>query len=230
MKLATALGVSFAVKSVDTKARRFAGLASTWDQDLGNDVIHKGAFAKTLSHWRSAKNKPIYLLDSHRHMSVDDVLGKMVEATETDAGLEAEFELRDTRNAQDALKAVEGGFIDGLSIGYQPTGEPRYEKTVSGKTVRHLTEIKLHEVSLVVFPMNEGARVDPSSIKSILDAVKANQLTLSDEDKTELLAYLSTATTPIPAPDAPKGLTPNDPLRIAMNERFRGLKLRSLQL
>lgn len=228
MKIATALGVSFAVKSIDAKARRFAGLASTWDLDLGNDVIHKGAFAKTLSHWRSAKNKPIYLLDSHKHYSVDDVLGKMVAAQETDEGLEAEFELRDTRNAQDALKAVEGGFIDGLSIGYEPTGEPRYEKTLSGKTIRHLTEIKLHEVSLVVFPMNEGARVDPSSIKSILDAVKANQLT--PEERTELLALLSTASTPAKEPEAPKGLTPDDPVRLAMSAKLRGLKLRSLQL
>jgi HK97 family phage prohead protease len=229
MKLSTALGVAFAVKSVDTKARRFAGLASTWDLDLGNDVIHKGAFAKTLSHWRSAKAKTIYLLDAHRHTSTDDVLGKMVDATETDAGLEAEFEMRDTVRATDALKAVEGGFIDGLSIGYEPVGAPQFEKQASGKTIRHLTEIKLHEVSLVVFPMNEGARVDPSSIKSLLDAVKANQLTLSDAERTELLALLSTASTPEPAPDAPKGLTPNDPRRIAMSETLRALTLRSLR-
>ena len=58
--IANSLGVTFAVKSVDQKARRFAGLASTWDLDLGNDVIHKGAFAKRLNDWRSAKKRSAF--------------------------------------------------------------------------------------------------------------------------------------------------------------------------
>ena len=229
MKIATSLGVNFAVKSIDTKARRFAGLASTWDLDLGNDVIHKGAFAKTLSDWRSSKKRTIHLLDSHKRESVDDVLGKMVSATETDVGLEAEFEMRDTKSAHDALAAIEGGFIDGLSIGYQPVAYT-HEKADSGKTIRHLTEIKLHEISLVVSPMNEGARVDPSSIKSLLDAAKAGQLT--QDDWAELLALHKAATTEAqtdaPTPEAPKGIAPDDPKRIAMSEALRALKLRSL--
>lgn len=225
----TALGVTFAIKSVDQKARRFAGLASTWDKDLGNDVIHKGAFKKTLSDWRGAKSKTIPLLDSHDRFSVDSVLGKMVGASETNQGLEAEFEMRDTEKAMEALKAVEDGFISGLSIGYEPI-EFKYEKPEGGSlfdTIRHLTEVKLREVSLVVFPMNEGARVDPSSVKSLLDAAKAGQLT--DDQKAELLALLSAAPTPAKAPEAPKGLAPNDPARLAMQAKLRGLKLRSLQ-
>jgi HK97 family phage prohead protease len=223
--IATSLGVTFAVKSIDQKARRFAGLASTWDLDLGNDVIHKGAFAKTLNDWRSAKRRTIHLLDSHKRESVDDVLGKMIDAAETDSGLEAEFEMRDTQNAHDALKAIEGGFIDGLSIGYQAVGEPTYEKA-NGKTIRHLKEIKLHEISLVVAPMNEGARVDPSSVKSLIDAAKAGQLT--HDQWAELLALYKAAATPESEPDAPKELAPNDPLRFELSARLRALKLRSL--
>jgi HK97 family phage prohead protease len=224
--IATSLGVTFAVKSIDQKARRFAGLASTWELDLGNDVIHKGAFAKTLNDWRGAKKRTIHLLDSHKRESVDDVLGKMVSASETDAGLEAEFEMRDTKSAADALDAIVGGFIDGLSIGYQPiTFE--HEKANTGKTIRHLKEIKLHEISLVVSPMNEGARIDPSSVKSLIDAAKAGQLT--DEQKAELLALLQpAASTPEKAPDAPKGLAPDDPARIALSAQWRALKLRRI--
>jgi HK97 family phage prohead protease len=224
--IATSLGVTFAVKSIDQKARRFAGLASTWDLDLGNDVIHKGAFAKTLGDWRGSKKRTIHLLDSHKRESVDDVLGKMVDASETDAGLEAEFEMRDTQNAHDALKAIEGGFIDGLSIGYQAIGEPTYEKATNGKTIRHLKEIKLHEISLVVSPMNEGARVDPSSVKSLLDAAKAGQLT--HDQWAELLALHKAAATPELEPDAPTGLAPDDPARIALAAQLRALKLRRL--
>jgi HK97 family phage prohead protease len=227
--IATSLGVTFAVKSIDQKARRFAGLASTWELDLGNDVIHKGAFAKTLSDWRSAKRKTIHLLDSHKRASQYDVLGKLVEAQETDLGLEAEFEMRDTQHAHDALKAIEGGFIDGLSIGYQAVGAPAYEKAANGQTIRHLKEIKLHEISLVIDPMNEGARIDPSSVKSLIDAAKAGQLT--DEQKAELLALLQpAAATPEKAPDAPKGLATDDPRRIALDAQLRALKLRSLSL
>jgi hypothetical protein len=178
-----ALGVSFAIKSVDEKARRFTGLASTWQKDLGDDVIHKGAFKKTLADWRGSQTKTIPLLDSHDRWSVDSILGKMIDGAETSDGLETEFEM------------------------------------------------KLREVSLVVFPMNEGARVDPSSVKSLLDAAKAGQLT--DQQKAELLAYLQpAAATPAapeaPAPDAPKGLAPDDPKRIALSDRFRDIKLRSL--
>jgi HK97 family phage prohead protease len=223
--IATSLGVTFAVKSIDQKARRFAGLASTWALDLGNDVIHKGAFTKTLNDWRNAKRKKVPLLDSHNHRSIDDVLGKMVDATETDDGLEAEFEMRDTQNAHDAMKAIEEGFVDGLSIGYEPIGDPTYEKA-NGKTVRHLHEIKLHEISLVVFPMNEGARIDPSSVKSLIDAAKAGQLT--HDQWAELLALYKAAATPDKEPDAPKGLAPDDPARIALDAQLRALKLRSL--
>jgi uncharacterized protein len=235
MKIANALGVSFAIKAVDQKARTFSGLASTWERDLGNDIIHKGAFKKTLSDWRGSKSKTVPLLDSHDRYSVDSVLGKMIDASETNAGLEAEFEMRDTEKALEALKAVEDGFISGLSIGYEPV-EYKYEKPEGGMpwdTIRHLTEVKLREVSLVVFPMNEGCRVDPSSVKSLIDAAKAGQLT--DEQKAELLAFLQSAAATsaapaAPTPDAPKGLAPDDPARLALSAQLRGLKLRSLKL
>ena len=79
--------------------------------------------------------------------------------------------------------------------------------------------------------MNEGARVDPSSVKSLLDAAKAGQLT--DEQKAELLAYLKAATTEptteLATPDAPKGIAPDDPRRIALDEQLRALQLRRLR-
>jgi HK97 family phage prohead protease len=220
----------FSVKALDEGARSFRGLASTWQKDLGNDVIHKGAFKKTLAEWSKSKGRPIPLLDGHDRMSVLKVLGKMVDAIETDEGLEAEFEMvPDDADAAAALKRVKGGFVSALSIGYTPV-EFSDEKDSSGllSRTRHLKEIKLHEISLVVFPMNEGARIDASSVKSLLDAAKAGQLT--DDEKAELLALLQPAAATPPAPDAlPKGLAPEIQrslqTRIAaiQSRRFAGL-------
>jgi HK97 family phage prohead protease len=228
-----ALGVSFAIKSVDEKARRFTGLASTWQKDLGDDVIHKGAFKKTLADWRGSRTKTIPLLDSHDRWSVDSILGKMIDGSETSDGLETEFEMRATEKAEQALDAIKNEFVTGLSIGYEPVKFDFEQPEGSASPwdrIRHLHEVKLREVSLVVFPMNEGARVDPSSVKSLLDAAKAGQLT--DDQKAELLAFLNAAPTSAapeaPTPDAPKGLAPDNPRRIAMSEMLRGLTLRSL--
>ena len=221
----------FSVKALDEGARSFKGLASTWEKDLGNDVIHKGAFKKTLSEWRAAKGRPVPLLDGHDRFGALSVLGKMVDAEEGDDGLMAEFQLvPDDEKAEAAFRRIKGGFMTGLSIGYTPvTWED--EKSSSGSMmnrVRHLKELKLHEISLVVFPMNDGARVDPLSLKSLLDAAKAGQFT--EADKAELLALLQpAAATPSSEPDAlPKGLAPDDPVRIALSERLRSLRLRGL--
>src|SRR5688572_22221090 len=94
MKTKTGLTIPFDIKadSIDAKARRFTGLAATWDKDLGDDVIERGAFKKTLQEWRKG-GKVVPLLDGHDRFSLGSVLGKMVEAKEIDAGLEVTFEL-----------------------------------------------------------------------------------------------------------------------------------------
>jgi HK97 family phage prohead protease len=215
----------FSVKALDEGARSFKGLASTWEKDLGNDVIHKGAFKKTLSEWRAAKGRPVPLLDGHDRFGALSVLGKMVDAEESDEGLVAEFQLvPDDEKSEAAFRRIKGGFMTGLSIGYTPvTWED--EKGAGLTRTRHLKELRLHEISLVVFPMNEGARVDPLSVKSLLDAAKAGQLT--DAEKAELLALLTVAAPAPDAPDAPpKGLAPDDPARIERSARLRALRQR----
>lgn len=64
------------------------------------------------------------------------------------------------------------GALDSMSIGYIPT---KYDiDNESG--VRSLTEVKLYEVSVVPFPMNEQAKI--TAVKSIEE-----QIGLLDEDK-----------------------------------------------
>lgn len=198
--------IPFEVKAVDAEAHTFRGLAAAWSLDLGNDVIHKGAFERTLDHWRQAKRRPVYLLNGHQSNDVRDVVGKMTDAQETADGLDTSWEFVPADPTADAaFKRVQGGFVTGLSIGYTPI-QHEWETTKEGKRVRHLKEVRLHEVSLVVFPMNEDARVDVASVKSLAQWTDMNDeeraayvAALPEQEKSALRALLAPAPEPAPA-------------------------------
>lgn len=227
MKTLLKTAAPFQVKALDEAARTFEGLASTWDLDLGGDVIHKGAFARTLDNWKaSGGRRVIPLIDQHRYSSTFDVLGKLVSAEETDEGLVAKFEVVPGDDGDRLLARLRGGFVNGLSIGYE-AGRYDFEDMDRAdgvkERVRHLREVKLYEVSAVIWGMNPGALVDPSSVKALLGG-------LSPEEKAELRALL---TEPAPAPaEAPapatEGLAPDDPKRLQMEELLRDIQLRTL--
>lgn len=176
------------VKEVDEESRTFSGLAATWDLDLGGDVIKKGAFKRTLKAWKSSK-RPLPLLDSHNAFSsVRNVIGKMDEAKETDDGLEAGFSVIEGPDGDEIFRRVQGGFVDGLSIGYQAV-KVKYPETEEERQTgiyRYLEEVKLREVSVVLFPMNEAARIDTSSMKAMLMCLTAENRDLADEEVEEL--------------------------------------------
>jgi HK97 family phage prohead protease len=232
------LGVRLEVKagSVNEAERTFQGLASTWALDLGGDVIHPGAYARTLGLWKSS-GRVVPLIDMHGYDSVCRVVGKMIAAEETADGLMCTFQLLGAGDqfADAAWLRVKGGYVTGLSIGYRAI-KYAYEQpegtTMSWDRIRNLYEVELREVSLVIFGMNEGAVIDTASAKALLDA--AREGTLTDEQKAELRALLEDATPPAPEPkvppadDSPKGLAPEDPRRLAMEEQLRALTLRGL--
>ena len=131
-----------------TKEGSFEGNASTYGNvDSGGDVVERGSFARTLAAGKTRK-----LLWAHR-----DPVGS-VELTDSPAGLHAKgnlnLEKQSGRDAYSDLKFYkEQGSPLGLSIGFQAV-----EADYAGE-IRHLREIKLYEVSLVIYPMNEQAVV-----------------------------------------------------------------------
>jgi HK97 family phage prohead protease len=203
----------FSIKATDDNSLTFEGLSSTWDLDLGGDIIHPGAFKRTLEHWQRS-GKTIPLIDQHNYDSVRAVVGKLVEAKETEQGLWSSWKIIDTEDGREVYARLKGGYIDGLSIGYRPLGNP---EMVDG--VRHIKELALEEVSVVIWPMNQNARVQ---------SVKAALASLSEEDREEIGALLG-LTDHKEAPE-PEGLAPEDPERIAAEERFRDLLIRSLSV
>lgn len=211
----------FQVKAVDEEERTFTGLASTWQEDLGGDVIHRGAFAKTLQEWKAGK-KVLPLIDQHNYGSVRMVVGKMLEARETADGLEADFEVIDGPDGDEIMRRLKGGYVDGLSIGYravkweiEETGDNYYDR------IRHLKEVQLYEVSVVIWPMNEGARIDSDSVKAAL-------LALTPEQKAEFRALLESESDPEPKKDEAAAQEPEtleDDAQSALRQKLLGLRI-----
>lgn len=154
----------FEIKAVEAKDRTFEGLAAAYTLDLGGDIIAPGAFTKTLAYWRE-KGFSIPLLNQHNYYNgIHDVLGSMVDAEERTEGLWAKFEVSQGANGDLLLDHITNKRLNGLSIGYQPV---EYEIN-SDTGIRTLKEIRLKEVSAVIWPMNEDAIIDANSIKSLL--------------------------------------------------------------
>ena len=221
----------FEVKQVDAKERTFEGLASTWDLDLGGDVIHRGAFKKTLQEWR-ASGRIIPLIDQHNYGSVRAVVGKLIDARETSDGLWTKYEVIDGPDGDEILRRIEGGYVDGLSIGYRAIKiEAPTEDEVRRGIWRHLKEVQLREVSVVIWPMNEGARINVDSVKSLLAAMKDHDL--DDDVRGALKALRQQIDALLAAGEEPQqgqvddGLAPDDPKRAEIEARARAIRVRA---
>jgi len=80
-------------------------------------------------------------------------VGKPVELHEDHDGVRASFEIANTRDGDDVLESVNGGYTSNFSVGFRPIRH----RTENGVIVR--TEASLREVSLVGLPVYDGAVV-----------------------------------------------------------------------
>jgi HK97 family phage prohead protease len=164
----------FQVKAVDDEERTFEGYASTWDLDLGDDVIHEGAFKETLAEWRKS-GKAMPLLNSHNYFDIMSGVGQMLDAKEDKRGLWTKWEVIDGPDGDAVLSRMRPSrrtgkaVIGSMSIGYAALKWDEEERSDSRYgVVRNLHKVALKEVSLVLFPMNPGATIDAASVKSAL--------------------------------------------------------------
>jgi uncharacterized protein len=146
--------LEFKVTDLDWEGRTVEGYAASFNNtDLVGDIIHKGAFSKTLA---ERGNKVRFLWQHDRA----EPLGRPIEMHEDDRGLFIKAIVSDTSRGRDALALLRDGAISGLSIGYDAMpGGTDYTKTPEGKTIRNLREVRLWEFSLVSMPANEQATV-----------------------------------------------------------------------
>lgn len=235
--------VPFHVKAdaIDENARTFEGLASVWGLDLGDDVMHEGAFKETIKEWEKGADA-IPLLNSHDHFDVMSAIGQLLEAKETKEGLWTKWEVIKGPDGDAILARLRPSTITGkaaiskMSIGYE-AAKVDFEESDAARfgMVRHLRKVNLKEVSLVIFPMAPGARInvrtvktlDVQSVKSFIASIHATDPQSIDDETTlelrranthigNLMASKKTAsatppTSPNPAPTVDPPADPSAP-------------------
>jgi len=168
----------------------FDGVAAVYGNvDLGDDVILPGAFTKTLA--ESGGKVPIL----YQHNSQFPIgLGTLTDAAD---GLHIKGELvLDVSKARESYALMKRGVMKGLSIGYR-TVVSEYDHNAA---VRYLKEVRLHEVSLVTFPMNPLALVsavkldDSMTLKELIEAAKISTKGVSGELIEQVKELLALAT------------------------------------
>jgi HK97 family phage prohead protease len=155
---------SLKVKSVDDSGK-FTGIGAVYGNvDLGGDKILPGAFSRTL-----AGSKQFPLLWQH---NPSDPIGS-VKVTDSPVGLQVEGQLLlSDPTAQKAYSFLKAGIIKGLSIGFETV------KASFVDEVRELSELKLWELSVVTFPMNQEAMV--TGVKAMSDDARAGHFKAID--------------------------------------------------
>ena len=141
----------FTASTMDDELGTFTGYASIFGVvDSYGDVVEKGAFSKSIK-----ERKQFPLLWSH---DVQTPIGIIEPKKQDQTGLWVEGHLNlDVQRAKEIRSLMKQGSVDGLSIGYEVSKSEPAE--VAGKNVRKLQEIKLWEISPVVFGACPGATV-----------------------------------------------------------------------
>ena len=148
------LDVECEYKEIETdEDGSFEGYASVFNnKDLGNDVIRKGSFLKTL---KEKKPKQIKLLYQHK---TDEPIGVVDSIEEDSKGLKIKGRLAmGTQKGKEVYELMKMGALDAMSIGYklQPDGYKYDDKNKR----RVIKEVDLMEISMVTFPMNPKAKI-----------------------------------------------------------------------
>jgi HK97 family phage prohead protease len=115
-----------------------------------NEVIHRGAFARTI-----AERGPERVKVLSQHDGRSNPIGRASLLREDPAGLYAEMRISKTQAGDEALELIRDGALDGLSIGFTPVTSDHDH----ARNLVHRHEVKLHEISTVTWPAYETARV-----------------------------------------------------------------------
>ncbi|MFZ1812912.1 MAG: HK97 family phage prohead protease [Rhizobiaceae bacterium] len=129
----------------------FSGYASLFGhRDLGNDVVEKGAFERSLARRGAANVRMLFQHDPDRPVGVWTTI------REDEKGLLVQGQIAvGSEHGREVLELMKAGAIDGLSIGFRTIRA----RTDRASGVRRIIEADLWEISIVTFPMLPEARI-----------------------------------------------------------------------
>ncbi|ABD08179.1 prohead peptidase. Unknown type peptidase. MEROPS family U35 [Rhodopseudomonas palustris HaA2] len=173
------------------------GYASLFGEiDQARDMVMPGAFAQTLKQ-RGLRKIPMLF----QHDPAEPV-GIWLDLVEDFRGLRARGRLiPDVARGRELLALLREGAIDGLSIGYRTVRGQIDPKT----RVRRLYQVDLWEISIVTFPLLQGARVQtvkqtpPPSLQRRAAEAAWRSVQVPAADTTRLTGSAAAADAPVPA-------------------------------
>lgn len=176
--------------------RTVTGLAAIiGNRDGGSDIIHKGAFRKTIKE-NSGRIKHLWMHDPWQpptavikglaEIGVDDLPDEL-KARHPDAvgGLEVAREYLNTPRGEEVFAGIRAGAVSEMSIGYDAI-KFDFSEIEEGELkipVRNLREVRLWDTSDVTWGMNEATVASKSNVENHLmelveltDAIKAGRV------------------------------------------------------
>jgi HK97 family phage prohead protease len=157
------------VKVLDTDAEdgdigEFTALVSVFGNvDSYGDVVMPGAFDRTLKEW-SASGYPIPVYWGHNLSDPDYNIGQVLEAVETDRGLQVRARLdMDSPKSAQVYRLLKGGRVKEFSFGYSVKDAGWGEK--ADREVYELRDLDLYEVSVV--PVGANPETELQTVKTL---------------------------------------------------------------
>jgi HK97 family phage prohead protease len=185
--------ISFPIEitAADTNKRTISGKIVTWNEQ-GSTSAGLTVFEKDSIDF----SKPVKLLLEHQ---TTKPLGKLIDITATDSGLEATFRLAKTFRADDALEEAATGLRDGFSVGV------KINEWKNEEGVLRIQSSTLQEVSLVTDPAIDSARVaEVAASENIENSEATAEETTTQEDKvSDTTSEAPIATEAVEASQAP---------------------------
>ncbi len=159
------------ITAADTNKRTISGTIVSWNE-RGNTSAGATVFAKDSIDF----SKPVKLLLEHDKTRP---LGKLIDITANESGLEGTFKLAKTFAADDALEEAATGLRDGFSVGVMVDSWDNKDGAMM------ITKSSLHEVSLVSEPAIASAKVESviATNTSENSEATAEEQTTIQEDK-----------------------------------------------
>jgi len=163
MENQTYKSVSNTVKDVDMKNRTVVFHASIFGNiDSDDDIIQPGSYLKTIQENGPAAKNRVWHLFNHW---LDWPIAKPKVLKEDEIGLYAETFMPDTDKANDLLKLYDAGYMTEHSVWIQIIKS--VNQTTEGRDIRLIQEVRLMEVSSVLWGANEQAQT--IGIKSLAE-------------------------------------------------------------